>query len=78
MNIEDFLLEADCRLSAKWEKDREDYDWTEKDSHIAAVLTRIDTGLNLVASSYRSKQLRSINIGVWGIFIVLLLDFLTQ
>jgi hypothetical protein len=73
MKIEEFLYEADCKLSAKLEKDLNSNEYSEQDARNAIVLGRIDTALNLVASSYNSKILSSINIGVWGIFAILII-----
>ncbi|NMT65031.1 hypothetical protein [Marinobacter orientalis] len=73
MKIEKFLYEADRQLSAKLEEDLNSNEYSEQDAHNAIVLARIDTALILAASSYNSKLLSSINIGVWGIFAVLVL-----
>jgi hypothetical protein len=74
MKIEKFLHEADCQLSAKLEEDLNSNEYSEQDAHNAIVLARIDTALNLAASVYNSKLLSSINIGVWAIFGVLVLN----
>lgn len=73
MKIEEFLYEADCQLSAKLEEDLSSNEYSEQDARNAIVLGRIDTALNLAASSYNSKILSSINIGVWGIFAILVI-----
>ncbi|MHA7926634.1 MAG: hypothetical protein ACX936_15610 [Marinobacter sp.] len=73
MKIEKFLYEADCQLSAKLEEDLNSNEYSEQDAHNAVVFARIDTALNLAASTYNSKLLSSINVGVWAIFGVLVL-----
>ena len=65
MKIESYLIEVDRALSEKWEEDRKKYIFTEKDSNIATVLTRIDSGLNVATNTYNSKLLKSINVAVW-------------
>lgn len=78
MKIEKFLYEADRLLSVKLEEDLNSNEYSEKDAHNAIVLGRIDTALNLAASSYNSKILTSINIGVWGIFGILVIHAVIQ
>ena len=73
MKIEKFLYEADCQLSAKLKEDLNSNEYSEQDAHNAIVLARIDTALNVAASTYNSKLLSSINLGVWGIFAVLVM-----
>lgn len=73
MKIEKFLYEVDCQLSAKLEEELRSNEYSEQDAHNAIVLAKIDTALNLAASTYNSKLLSSINLGVWAIFGVLVL-----
>ncbi len=78
MKIEEFLYEAGCSLSEKLDQDLKSNNYTQQDTYTATILTRIDTALNLSASVYNSKILKSTNTGVWGIFLLLAINIIIE
>lgn len=78
MKIEDYILEVDSKLSKKLESDLESNDYSPQDARVATVLTRIDVGLIVAATTYNSKLLSSVKLGVWGIFSLLLIDVILR
>lgn len=78
MKVEDYLYEVDCKLSKKLDADLTSLKYSNEEARVASVLTRVDVGLGVAAIAYNSKILRSINLGVWGIFIIVCVDLVLK
>jgi hypothetical protein len=70
MSLETFIKEIDQALGLRWSQDREDQSYTEEEARVAAVLTRMDTGLSASILGYNAKMLTSIRNGIWIIAVI--------
>ncbi|MBR7631009.1 hypothetical protein KAT72_18790 [Aeromonas popoffii] len=78
MNIEEFIYSCDLKLSKKLDDDFASNEYSDADARVATVSTRIDVGVGLAIAAYNSKLLRSINIGIWGIFSLLIVNLIIR
>jgi len=78
MNLIDWIGNAGEMVNARWDQEINSESFTEEEARVAAVLTRIDTGLNGHILTYNAGTLNSIKIGVWAIAILSAADFILK
>ena len=78
MNLIDWIGNAGEMVNARWEKEIDSESYTEEEARVAAVFTRIDTGINAHMLTYNAGTLNSIKIGVWAIVILSAADFILK
>ena len=74
MNLDKFILEASDNIERNWQQDKKEFVYTKEEARVAAVLTRMDSGLTACIAGYIAKKVDGVSIAVWAIVVLLAVD----